>query len=54
MHVARNADRRRSRDQADFWNPTGTSSLFAAFNVADGSVISELHRQHRAVEFRKS
>ena len=31
----------------------GTSSLFAAFNIADGTVISELHRQHRAVEFRK-
>jgi transposase len=31
----------------------GTSSLFAAFNITDGSVISELHRQHRAVEFRK-
>jgi transposase len=31
----------------------GITSLFAAFNVADGSVISELHRQHRATEFRK-
>jgi transposase len=31
----------------------GTSSLFAAFNIADGTVISELHRQHRAVEFRR-
>ena len=31
----------------------GTTSLFAAFNIADGTVISELHRQHRAVEFRK-
>ncbi len=31
----------------------GTSSLFAAFNIADGTVISEIHRQHRAVEFRK-
>ena len=31
----------------------GTSSLFAAFNIADGTVISALHRQHRAVEFRK-
>ena len=29
------------------------SSLFAAFNIADGTVISELHRRHRAVEFRK-
>jgi transposase len=31
----------------------GITSLFAAFNVADGTVISELHRRHRAVEFRK-
>jgi hypothetical protein len=31
----------------------GVTSLFAAFSVADGTVISELHRQHRAVEFRK-
>ena len=26
----------------------GTTSLFAAFNIADGTVISELHRRHRA------
>jgi transcriptional regulator with XRE-family HTH domain len=31
----------------------GTTSLFAAFNIADGTVISQLHRQHRATEFRK-
>jgi transposase len=31
----------------------GITSLFAAFNIADGTVISELHRQHRAVEFKK-
>jgi transposase len=31
----------------------GTSSLFAAFNIADGTVISELHRRHRTTEFRK-
>ena len=31
----------------------GTTSLFAAFNIADGTVISELHRRHRAVEFKK-
>ncbi|MDG4785959.1 IS630 family transposase [Micromonospora sp. WMMD1102] len=30
----------------------GITSLFAAFNIADGTVISELHRQHRATEFR--
>jgi transposase len=31
----------------------GITSLFAAFNVADGTVIAELHRQHRATEFKK-
>jgi transposase len=31
----------------------GITSLFAAFNIADGTVIGELHRQHRAVEFKK-
>jgi transposase len=31
----------------------GVSGLFAAFNIADGTVISELHRWHRAVEFKK-
>jgi transposase len=31
----------------------GITTLFAAFNVADGTVISELHRHHRATEFKK-
>ena len=31
----------------------GITTLFAAFDVADGTVISELHRQHRATEFKK-
>ena len=31
----------------------GLTTLFAAFNVADGTVISSLHRRHRAVEFKK-
>jgi transposase len=31
----------------------GTTSLFAAFNTADGTVISSLHRRHRTVEFTK-
>jgi transposase len=31
----------------------GTTSLFAAFNIADGTVIGELHRRHRASEYRK-
>ena len=31
----------------------GTTSLFAAFNIADGTVISEIRRRHRAVEYKK-
>ena len=31
----------------------GTTSLFAAFDTSDGTVISALHRRHRAIEFRK-
>jgi transposase len=31
----------------------GTTSLFAAFNTADGSVISATHRRHRTVEFKQ-
>jgi len=31
----------------------GITSLFAAFNIADGTVIGEFHRRHRAIEFRK-
>jgi transposase len=31
----------------------GTTSLFAAFNTADGNVISSTHRRHRAIEFKK-
>ena len=31
----------------------GITSLFAAFNIADGHVISQLHRRHRASEFKK-
>ena len=40
---------RRSHDYARH----GVTSLFAAFNVADGTVISEVHRRHRAIEFKK-
>src|SRR5580698_4590503 len=36
---------RRSHD----YGRHGATGLFAAFNIADGTVISELHRQHRAV-----
>jgi transposase len=31
----------------------GITSLFAALDVASGKVIGQLHRRHRAVEFRK-
>jgi transposase len=31
----------------------GTTSLFAAFNILTGTIIGELHRRHRSVEFRK-
>ena len=31
----------------------GTTSPFAAFNIADGTVISELHRGHRTTEYLK-
>jgi transposase len=31
----------------------GTTTLFAAFDIADGTVIGQLHRQHRATEFKK-
>src|ERR1039457_5564003 len=31
----------------------GITSLFAAFNIADGTVITALHPQHRAVEFKR-
>jgi transposase len=31
----------------------GITSLFAAFDIEDGSVIGELHRQHRATEFKQ-
>jgi hypothetical protein len=31
----------------------GTTSLFAAFEIDDGNVITALRRRHRAIEFRK-
>ena len=40
---------RRSHDYARH----GVTSLFAAFDIADGTVICELHPRHRAVEFKK-
>src|ERR1039458_1978618 len=40
---------RRTHDYARF----GVTTLFAAFDVANGQVIGSLHRRHRAVEFKK-
>lgn len=40
---------RRSHD----YTRHGTTTLFAALDVASGSVIGQCHRRHRAVEFRK-
>jgi len=31
----------------------GTTSLFAALDTADGSVISSVHRRHRTIEFKR-
>jgi len=31
----------------------GVTSLFAAFNITTGEVIADLHRRHRAIEFKK-
>src|SRR5687767_2399744 len=31
----------------------GVTSLFAALNITDGTVISAIHRRHRAAEFKK-
>ena len=33
--------------------PQRTTSLFAAFNTADGTVISSMHGRHRSMEFEK-
>ena len=30
----------------------GVTSLFAAFNIADGTVISSIHPRHRATQFK--
>src|SRR3954465_12352161 len=35
------------------YHRNGITSLFGAFDTADGTVISELHRQYRASEFKK-
>jgi transposase len=40
---------RRSHD----YQRNGTTSLFAALDTKTGTVIGELHKRHRAVEFRK-
>jgi transposase-like protein/transposase len=40
---------RRSHDYARH----GVTSLFAAFDITDGTVISQIQRRHRAAEFKK-
>jgi transposase len=40
---------RRTHDYAR----SGTTTLFAALDVANGTVIGSLHRRHRAIEFKK-
>jgi transposase len=40
---------KRTHDYARY----GTTTLFAALDIATGLVISELHRQHRAAEWKK-
>jgi len=40
---------RRSHD----YTRHGTTSLFAALDTVNGTVISSLHRRHRAIEFKK-
>src|SRR5260370_41111276 len=35
------------------YDRNGTTSLFAAFNVASGRVLGQLHRRHRSREFRR-
>ena len=40
---------RRTHDYAR----NGVTSLFAAFNIDDGTVISEIRRRHRAAEYQK-
>ncbi len=39
---------RRTRDYARH----GVTSFYAAFNIADGTVIGEVHRRHRAAEYK--
>ena len=46
-------DARHARETHPRLRPLGTTSLFAAFDIADGTVIAALHRRHRAIEFRK-
>lgn len=31
----------------------GTTTLFAAFDTADGTVITSVHRRHRTIEFKR-
>ena len=44
---------KRTHDYVRQIDQDGTTTLFAAFNVADGTVITSTHRRHRASEFKK-
>ena len=46
-------DARHARETHHDYVRHGTTSLFAAFDIGDGTVITALHRRHRAIEFRK-
>jgi hypothetical protein len=39
--------------RTDDYVQSGTTTLFAALDVASGQVIGSLHRRHRAIEFKK-
>ena len=39
--------------RAHDYKRNGTTSLFAAFDTKTGTIISQLHRRHRSLEFRK-
>lgn len=47
------ADARHAARRTHDYARNGITSRFAAFNITDATVISELHRRHRAVEFKK-
>lgn len=49
LHMHPGQVERRSHD----YTRHGTTGLFAAFDVASGRVLGQLHRRHRSREFRR-